>query len=65
MVDFSYKNEADRMVVLRCVGPSQFFLERVLFPKEIYILEAPEGSILEIWGHELFSPQLEQRFRIV
>ena len=35
MVEFSYKNEGSRMVVLRCIGPSNFFLERVLFPTDI------------------------------
>ena len=35
MVEFSYKNESGRMVVLRCIGPSNFFLERVLFPTDI------------------------------
>ena len=35
MVEFSYKNEGCRMVVLRCIGPSNFFLERVLFPTDI------------------------------
>jgi len=25
MVEFSYKNEGCRMVVLRCIGPSNFF----------------------------------------
>ena len=25
MVEFSYKNEGCRMIVLRCIGPSNFF----------------------------------------
>ena len=37
MVEFSYKNEASRMVVLRCIGPSNFFLERVeIWGNELY-----------------------------
>ena len=28
MIEFSYRNEGSRMVVLRCIGPSSFFLER-------------------------------------
>ncbi len=45
MVEFSYKNEGCRMVVLRCVGPSNFFLERVLFPTDILTFMAPNDSI--------------------
>ncbi|MEY4799670.1 MAG: hypothetical protein RLZZ213_117, partial [Cyanobacteriota bacterium] len=26
----SYRNTSDRMVILRCIGPEQFFLERVV-----------------------------------
>ena len=42
MVEFSYKNEGCRMVVLRCIGPSNFFLERVLFPTDILTFKAPK-----------------------
>ena len=64
MVEFSYKNEACRMVVLRCVGPSNFFLERVLFPADILTFIAPIDSRVEIWGNELYGPKLEERIRI-
>tara|TARA_B000000532_G_C18587701_1_gene285647 strand:- start:211 stop:438 length:228 start_codon:yes stop_codon:yes gene_type:complete len=64
MVDFSYKNEGNRMVVLRCIGPSNFFLERVLFPTDILTFKAPNDSRVEIWGNELYGPKLEERFRI-
>ena len=64
MVDFSYKNEGSRMVVLRCIGPWNFFLERVLFPTDILTFMAPNDSRVEIWGNELYGPKLEERIRI-
>jgi len=64
MVEFSYKNEGCRMVVLRCIGPSNFFLERVLFPTDILTFLAPIDSRVEIWGNELYGPKLEERIRI-
>ena len=64
MVEFSYKNQSCRMVVLRCVGPSNFFLERVLFPTDILTFMAPNDSKVEIWGNELYGPKLEERIRI-
>ena len=64
MVEFSYKNEGSRMVVLRCIGPSHFFLERVLFPTDILTFMAPNDSRVEIWGIELYAPKLEERIRI-
>ena len=64
MVEFSYKNESCRMVVLRCIGQSNFFLERVLFPSDILTFMAPNDSRVEIWGNELYGPKLEERIRI-
>ena len=64
MIEFSYKNEGSRMVVLRCIGPSNFFLERVLFPTDILSFMAPDDSRVEIWGNELYGPKLEERIRI-
>ena len=52
------------MVVLRCIGPSNFFLERVLFPTDILTFMAPNDSRVEIWGNELYGPKLEERLRI-
>tara|TARA_Y100001970_G_scaffold163565_1_gene199901 strand:+ start:363 stop:587 length:225 start_codon:yes stop_codon:yes gene_type:complete len=64
MIEFSYKNNCHRMIVLRCIGPSKFFIERVLFPKEVLTLIVPYDSIVEIWGNELYGPKLEERIRI-
>ena len=49
---------------LRCIGPSNFFLERVLFPTDILTFMAPNDSRVEIWGNELYGPKLEERIRI-
>tara|TARA_B100000900_G_scaffold317572_1_gene276590 strand:+ start:183 stop:392 length:210 start_codon:yes stop_codon:yes gene_type:complete len=64
MIEFSYKNKSKRMVVLRCIGPSKFFLERVLFPFEVLTFMAPNNSKVEIWGNQLYGPKLEERIRI-
>ena len=64
MVDFSYRNISPAMVVLKCIGPDRFFLERAIFPQEVFSSEAPDGSQLEIWGIESYGPNLEQRLRI-
>ena len=64
MVDFSYKNRTSSLVVLKCIGPDKFFLERAIFPQEIYSSMVPEDSHLEIWGIESYGPRLEQRLRV-
>ena len=64
MVDFSYKNVSSSMVILKCIGPDRFFMERAIFPHEIFSSMAPEGSHLEIWGIESYGPYLEQRLRV-
>tara|TARA_Y100001968_G_C18778946_1_gene445766 strand:+ start:281 stop:472 length:192 start_codon:yes stop_codon:yes gene_type:complete len=52
------------MVILKCIGPDKFFLERVIFPQEVFSSMAPENSHLEIWGIESYGPRLEQRLRL-
>ena len=64
MIEFSYQNYSKNLLVLRCVGPKNFFLERVIFPYQIIVLTAPEDSKVEIWGHEINGARLEERFRI-
>ena len=64
MVEFSYKNQGCRMVVLRCIGSSNFYLERVLFPTDVLTFMAPNDSRVEIWGNELYGPKIEERIRI-
>ena len=64
MIEFSYKNKGGRMVVLRCIGHSKFFLERVLFPMETLTFKAPYDARVEIWGNKLYGPKLEERIRV-
>ena len=64
MLDFSYCNKSNRMVVLRYIGPSNFFFEKVLLPTEVILFSAPEESKLEVWGNGLYGPNLEERIRI-
>ena len=64
MIAYSYKNESNRMVVLRCIGPNRFFLEKVILSFEIYTLIAPYGSRLEVWGSNKDGMHLEERHRL-
>ncbi len=64
MLEFNYRNNSRNMVVLRCIGAGNFYLERVLFPAEYIVLFVPDDSRVEIWGNELYGPKLEQRIRI-
>lgn len=53
-----YRNSSDRMVIVRCLGPEEFFLERVVFPFELLSFLAPPDSVVEIWTHGLGGPEL-------
>nr|WP_256438922.1 DUF1830 domain-containing protein [Synechococcus sp. CCY 9618] len=57
-IDCGYRNGSDRMVILRCIGPDQFFLERVVFPFELLTFFCPDSSEVEIWTHGLGGPEL-------
>ena len=63
-LSFLTKTKAVGWLVLRCIGPSNFFLERVLFPTDILTFMAPNDSRVEIWGNELYGPKLEERIRV-
>tara|TARA_B100000700_G_scaffold157975_1_gene175248 strand:+ start:802 stop:1023 length:222 start_codon:yes stop_codon:yes gene_type:complete len=64
MIEFSYKNTTTSMVVVKCIGGNNFFLERVVFPCEIFTVMAPEHAQIEIWGIHSFGAQLEKRMRV-
>jgi hypothetical protein len=53
-----YRNASDRMVILRCIGPQEFFLERVVFPFELLSFCAPSSASVQIWTHGLGGPEL-------
>lgn len=61
-ISCSYSNSSDRIVILRCLGPGAFFLERVVFPFEQLSFQCPDGSDVEIWSHSLGGPELLERF---
>ena len=61
---FSYKNEHSRMLIVRCIGEKNFFVEKVILPFEVIAFEAPKDARVEIWGNELYGPKLEERIRI-
>ena len=58
-----YRNTSDRMVILRCVGSEEFYLERVVFPFELLSFSCPAGSEVEIWTHGLGGPELLETIR--
>ncbi|MFO0017942.1 MAG: DUF1830 domain-containing protein [Synechococcaceae cyanobacterium] len=53
-----YRNSSDRMVIVRCIGPDEFFLERVVFPFELLSFECPQGTDVQIWTHGLGGAEL-------
>ncbi len=48
----SYRNCSERMIIVRCCGPGEFFLERVVFPFELLTFQCPPSSDVEIWARE-------------
>ena len=46
------------MVIVRCLGPQEFFLERVVFPFELLSFLAPANTDVQIWTHGLGGPEL-------
>ena len=52
------------MVIARCLGPDQFYLERVVFPFELLSFQCPPESELEIWTHGLGGPELVESLEV-
>ena len=59
MIEFSYKNEHSRMLIVRCIGENSFYVERVVLPSEIIAFEAPKDARVEIWGNDLSGLHIE------
>lgn len=51
------------MVILRCLGSGEFYLERVVFPFELLSFTCPLGAEVEIWTHGLGGPELLETIR--
>jgi hypothetical protein len=64
LLDCGYRNSTDRMVILRCCGPQQFYLERVIFPFEVLAFQCPAQTEVEVWTHGLGGPELLETLRI-
>jgi len=60
----AYRNDTDRMVIVRCEDHDGFYLERVVFPFELLSFECPAQSELEVWTHGLGGPELLERLPI-
>lgn len=56
-----YRNSTDRMVVLRCIGRENYFLEKVIFPFECWSFQAPQDADVELWCHGLGGAELLER----
>jgi len=54
MIECVYRNNTNKMVIMKCIGESRFYLEKVVMPKEMFWFEAPQEARLELW---LMSPQ--------
>lgn len=59
-----YRNSSDRMVIVRCIWPQEFFLERVVFPFELLSFLAPAESVVQIWTHGLGGPELRETIKV-
>ena len=59
-----YRNSSDRMVIVRCIGREEFFLERVVFPFELLSFMAPAESMVQIWTHGLGGPELRENIPV-
>ena len=59
MIEFSYKNENSRMLIIRCIGENSFYVEKVVLPSEIIAFEAPKDARVEIWGNDLNGLHIE------
>ena len=52
------------MVIVRCIGPEEFFLERVVFPFELLSFTCPPLCEVEIWTHGLGGTELVERMSV-
>ena len=61
MVECIYQNDTSRMLIMKCIGSSQFYLERVIMPSEIFLFNAPKEARLEIWRMSMSGQMLHVR----
>ena len=63
IINCSYRNDLERMVILRCFGSNNYYLERVIFPFELLNFSAPGDAEVEIWSHGIGGPELVETLR--
>jgi hypothetical protein len=61
MVECIYQNDTSRMVIVKCISSSQFYLEKVIMPSEIFLFNAPKEARLEIWRMSISGQMLHIR----
>ena len=48
MIECVYRNNTNKMVIVKCIGELNFYLEKVVMPKEMFWFEAPKEARLEL-----------------
>ena len=61
MVECIYQNDTSRMVIMKCIGSSHFYLEKVIMPSEVFLFNAPKEARLEIWRMSITGQMLHVR----
>ena len=61
MVECIYQNDTSRMLIMKCIGSSQFYVEKVIMPSEIFLFNAPKEARLEIWRMSMSGQMLHVR----
>ena len=61
MIECVYRNDTDRMVIVKCVGDNNFYREKVVLPTEMFWFEAPQEARLEIWKMSMTGQMLQVR----
>ena len=58
MVECIYQNDTSHMLIIKCIGSNQFYLEKVIMPSEIFLFNAPKEARLEIWRMSMSGQML-------
>ena len=61
MVECIYQNDTSRMLIMKCIGSNQSYLEKVIMPSEIFLFNAPKEARLEIWRMSMSGQMLHVR----
>lgn len=61
MVECIFQNDTSRMLIMKCIGSNQFYLEKVIMPSEIFLFNAPKEARLEIWRMSMSGQMLHVR----